>query len=46
VVYCISEYLEKTDFIPVRLKSIAKKGLNLAQENTPTKDYLRRIRLM
>ncbi len=31
--------LNKEDFTPDQLKSIAKEGLKFAQENTPTKDY-------
>ncbi len=37
--------MEETDFSLTQLKSIAKEGLDFAQENTPIKDYSKNIEL-
>ncbi len=38
--------LKKTDFSPTKLKSVVKEGLEFAQENTPIKDYSKKIGLV
>ncbi|MCK4730730.1 MAG: hypothetical protein KAT28_05420 [Candidatus Aenigmarchaeota archaeon] len=44
-IFYIPRALEETDFSSTQLKSIAKEGLDFAQENTPIKDYSKYIEL-